>query len=151
MTVNNFDITIIRVSGYGERGTAHPRITNNETGMKVHYKLQSDKRWRGPGEVIGQACKQVYIKHGGVYYRVNPCNVRPAKHYTQSETPVEIAPNNDNGQSSDDESSIGSDESCQPENGAVDSDGDISERYDKNPTKFGGSLPSIGSSVRYQY
>ena len=36
-----------------------------ETGENVHYKFGKDARWHGPGKVIGQENKIIYIKHGG--------------------------------------------------------------------------------------
>ena len=46
------------------------------TGDKVYYKKKNSKRWHGPAIVIGRTNKQVFVKHGGTYLRVNPCNVR---------------------------------------------------------------------------
>ena len=47
-----------------------------ETGDHVYYKRQDQDRWHGPGVVIGVENKQVFVKHGGEYYRVNPCHLR---------------------------------------------------------------------------
>ena len=47
-----------------------------ETNDKVFYKRNGTDRWRGPGVVIGKEKHQVFIKHGGVYVRVNPCHLR---------------------------------------------------------------------------
>ena len=32
----------------------------------------------GPGIVIGRDNHQVFVKHGGTYVRVNPCQLRPS-------------------------------------------------------------------------
>ena len=48
------------------------------TGDKIYYKRKDSKRWHGPGLVIGKAGKQFFVKHGGTYLRVNPCNIQMA-------------------------------------------------------------------------
>ena len=50
-----------------------------EVGDKVFYKRKDDDKWRGPGNVIGKEKHQVFVKHGGVYVRVNPCHLRHVK------------------------------------------------------------------------
>ncbi len=46
-----------------------------DTGDKVFYKRNQSDKWRGPATVIGKEKHQVFIKHGGVYLRVNPCHL----------------------------------------------------------------------------
>ena len=45
------------------------------TGQIVFYKRINNKRWRGPGTILGQDGQQVLIKHGGTYVRVHPSRV----------------------------------------------------------------------------
>ncbi len=44
-----------------------------ETGEEVYY--QRNGVWRGPGKVIGQDGKIVFVRHGNVYVRVHPCRL----------------------------------------------------------------------------
>ena len=39
-------------------------------GDQVYFKRDGKKRWQGPGRVIGQDGKVVFVKHGNVYIRV---------------------------------------------------------------------------------
>ena len=41
-------------------------------GDKVYYKREMSNKWMGPGIVIGQDGKVVFIRHGSVYVRVSP-------------------------------------------------------------------------------
>ena len=54
--------------------TATSKIYHN--GDKVFYRKRDSLRWHGPGIVIGAINKQVFVKHGGTFLRVNPCNLR---------------------------------------------------------------------------
>ena len=47
-------------------------------GDQVYYRRNDSKRCRGSGTVIGEENKQIFVKHGGIYLRVNPCHVRAA-------------------------------------------------------------------------
>ena len=47
-----------------------------KTGNEVYYKKKDSRRWHGPGIVIGGINKQVFVKHGGSFLRVNPCNLQ---------------------------------------------------------------------------
>ncbi len=49
-----------------------------ETGDKVFYKRNDSDKWKGPATVIGKEKHQIFIKHGGVYVRVNPCHLTHA-------------------------------------------------------------------------
>ena len=51
-------------------------VHNYHTGDQVYYKNRNSKRWHGPGVVIGGINKQVFVKHGGTFLRVNPCNLQ---------------------------------------------------------------------------
>ena len=47
-----------------------------EIGDKVFYKRKSNDKWLGPASVIGSENKQVFVKHGGEYYRVSPIHLQ---------------------------------------------------------------------------
>ena len=44
-------------------------------GDRVYYKRDDDHRWKGPGIVIGQDGKVVFVRHGSIYVRVPPCRL----------------------------------------------------------------------------
>ena len=39
-------------------------------GDKVYYKRPDNEEWKGPGRIIGQDGKIVFVRHGGVVVRV---------------------------------------------------------------------------------
>ena len=41
----------------------------------VYFKRVSEKRWRGPGKVLGKDGQQVLVKYGSQYVRVHPCRL----------------------------------------------------------------------------
>ena len=41
------------------------------TGDKVFYKRDGNNKWKGPGKVIGQDGKVVFVRHGNIYVRVS--------------------------------------------------------------------------------
>ena len=43
-------------------------------GDKVYYKRPGNKEWKGPGRVIGQDGKIVFVRHG-VVVRVHVCRI----------------------------------------------------------------------------
>ena len=49
------------------------------TGDIVYYKRNDDRRWRGPGTVIGSESSNILIKHGPNYVRVHSCRVMPLR------------------------------------------------------------------------
>lgn len=56
------------------RALRHKVRANSEhfdTGCKVYYKRDDSNKWRGPGVVIGQDRKIVFVRHGNVYVRVS--------------------------------------------------------------------------------
>ena len=46
-----------------------------EQGELVYYKRDDSHKWKGPGKVIGQDGKVVFVRHGSVYVRVHPCRL----------------------------------------------------------------------------
>ena len=49
-----------------------------QAGNQIYYKKDDSQYWKGPGTVIGYD-KQVFVRHGGTYLRVNPCNLQHVK------------------------------------------------------------------------
>ena len=45
------------------------------SGDAVYYKRDREQKWRGPGKVIGQDGKVIFVYHGKVYVRVAPCKL----------------------------------------------------------------------------
>ena len=43
-----------------------------ENGDKVYYKREGRDRWFGPGKVVFQDGKVIFVRHGGVFVRVSP-------------------------------------------------------------------------------
>ena len=43
-----------------------------EHGDRVFYKREGKERWLGPGKVVFQDGKVVFVRHGGVFVRVSP-------------------------------------------------------------------------------
>ena len=41
------------------------------TGDRVHHKQESNRKWGGPGTVIGQGHKQVFVRHSSELVRVH--------------------------------------------------------------------------------
>ncbi|KAL5262236.1 hypothetical protein ACHWQZ_G007827 [Mnemiopsis leidyi] len=44
-------------------------------GDLVYYKRDNEKRWRGPGTVIGTDKKIIFVRHGAVFVRCHRCQV----------------------------------------------------------------------------
>ena len=65
--------------------TSASQIYNN--GDLVLFKRNEADRWLGPGTVIGWENKQVLVKHGGTYVRVNPSRLTlyPGAHEVSNE------------------------------------------------------------------
>ncbi|KAG1673036.1 DNA polymerase epsilon subunit 2 [Nymphon striatum] len=57
------------------RHQIRPSGENFEQGELVYYKRDDSHRWKGPGKVIGQDGKVVFVRHGSVYIRVHPCRL----------------------------------------------------------------------------
>ena len=54
-------------------------VLTYEQGDKVYFKRKNCKRWQGPGHVIGKDKNQVFVKHGGEFYRVSSIDIQPAE------------------------------------------------------------------------
>ena len=52
-----------------------------KSGDTVYYRKNDCSYWKEPGKVIGMGNKQVFVRHGGTYLRVHPCNLRLVKDY----------------------------------------------------------------------
>ena len=63
-----------------QRAHRHKTITATslvyQNGDQVYYKKNDSQYWKGPATVIGIDNKQVFIRHGGIYVRVNTCNLQ---------------------------------------------------------------------------
>ena len=46
-----------------------------QQGDRVYFKRDDDQKWKGPGTVIGQDGKVVFVRHGSIYVRVHPCRL----------------------------------------------------------------------------
>ena len=53
----------------------HANVNTYTTGDTVYYKRNDNRKWHGPGVVIGRDGSQVLIKHGSYYVRVHTCRV----------------------------------------------------------------------------
>ena len=45
------------------------------TGDLVYNKQANDRKWRGPGKVLGHDGQQVSVKHGSTYVKCHPCHL----------------------------------------------------------------------------
>ena len=58
-----------------------------EPGMKVYYKRNDTKGWKGPAVVLGVEGKCILIRHGGAFYRMHSCQVMKVKSYGSNHEP----------------------------------------------------------------
>ena len=68
------------------------------TNDKVYYKKEGDKRWHGPGTIIGQDGQYVLVRDQSTWYRVHPCKLQPANEIEldqSEESETENEENND--------------------------------------------------------
>ena len=89
-------------------------------GMKVYYRRNGYKGWKGPGVVLGSEGKFVLIRHGGAFYRIHPCHLMPVKSQSGTSTQGATMENSTNSQSLVKSNDISLDE---PENLDYDSSG----------------------------
>ena len=109
-----------------------------DTGDLVYYKRLNSKRWHGPGTVIGKEGKQVFVKHGGTYLRVNPCHLKQVheKSSLLNDTTNEVVNSNENADiqlsESDQENSLLKDTSNEVVNSNDNADTELSESDKEN-------------------
>ena len=63
---------------------------------QVYYKKDDSQYWKGPGAVIGYDNKQVFVRHGGIYLRVNPYNLQHVKETKEEVSQSEVVDNANN-------------------------------------------------------
>ena len=66
-----------------------------EQGEEVYYRMGMDQDWKGPGKVIGQDGKQIFIRHGRSYIIASPARIRPVKdspQFQQIQTGADVNP-----------------------------------------------------------
>ena len=56
-----------------------------ENGDRVFYKREGKERWLGPGKVVFQDGKVVFVRHGGVFVRVSPNRLQKVNSYLTDE------------------------------------------------------------------
>ena len=75
--------------------------TAYQIGDKVYYRRNG--QWKGPGKVLGQDGKVIFVRHGSTYVRVSPCQLikegdefkkshELQKSVTQVQDPVSVTP-----------------------------------------------------------
>ena len=67
-----------------------------QTGDQVYYKKDDSRYWKGPGTVTGSNNKQVFVRHGGTYLRVNPCNLQHVKETKEEVSQSQVSDNTNN-------------------------------------------------------
>ena len=63
------------------RSHADVKYSNED---QVFYGRKNFKGWKGPGLVFGQVGQFVFIRHGGTYYHVHPCQLMKEKVTSQA-------------------------------------------------------------------
>ena len=63
---------------------------------QVYYKKDDSQYLKGPGAVIGYDNKQVFVRHGGIYLRVNPYNLQHVKETKEEVSQSEAVDNANN-------------------------------------------------------
>ena len=57
-----------------------------ENGESVFYKREGKERWLGPGKVVFQDGKVVFIRHGGVFVRVSPNRLCKVQNHSEKQS-----------------------------------------------------------------
>ena len=154
-----------------ERKTRTSTAIVYEQGDKVYYKRKNSQRWQGPGHVIGKDSNQVFVKHGGDYYRVSPIDLQPAESKSKNGNEViekicESAEARENqigkvadqvhDTSSDDSDDCGDDAEVVENTNKVLETGEAEAVIEDNcsnelnPTVLRGEMPKKGSKIRYK-
>ena len=69
--------------------------TNFRMGEKVFYKRNGNNKWKGPGKIVGQDGKIVFVRHGNIYVRVSTNRlVKFGKEFEQEEQ-IPVQPKSD--------------------------------------------------------
>ena len=70
----------------------------HQTGDQVYlyYKKDDSQYQKGPGTVTGYDNKQVFVRLGETYLRVNPCNLRHVKETKEAVSQSEVVDNANN-------------------------------------------------------
>ena len=67
----------------------HQIITSGDekytTGDLVFYKRANSEQWHGPGTVVGQDGKQIFVKYGSTYVRLHTCRITHAINSDQNQ------------------------------------------------------------------
>ena len=56
----------------------------------LYFKKINEKRWRGPGKVLGQDGQQVLVKYGSSYVRVHSCQLSLTRNANNSLNPTAV-------------------------------------------------------------
>jgi hypothetical protein len=56
-----------------------------QMGDKAFYKRPDNREWKGPGRVIGQDGKVVFIRYGGIFVRVHICRLKKCNELSSQE------------------------------------------------------------------
>lgn len=72
--VHSFDCKN-RIKKALSKNIRHHKIEEADIGDKVFFKKKNEKRWRGPGKVIGREGKTVWVRHGGTLKGVNKVHI----------------------------------------------------------------------------
>lgn len=63
-----------------------------KNGDKVYYRRKNVKGWKGPGVVLGQDGQMVLVRHGGIYYKVHPCQMMKVTEHGNKESAKRCKP-----------------------------------------------------------
>ena len=55
------------------------------TGDLVFYKRGNSEQWHGPGTIVGQDGKQIFVKYGSTYVRLHTCRITHAINSDQNQ------------------------------------------------------------------
>lgn len=61
-----------------------------QPGDRVFYKREHSERWLGPGRVVFQDGKVIFVRHGGVFVRVSPTRLVKSKESGSFNKPTEV-------------------------------------------------------------
>ena len=121
---------------------------------KVYYKRDGQHKWRGPGTVIGQDGKVIFVRHGNVYVRVAPCRLiktgkvfQTDEEQTKQHHPVQEKENQSQPEESDYEDEKVIEEQHIPE---VEVNNEIQVPIKTNSIRNVNEIPKIGNLIQYK-